>query len=257
MGKQKRAIERAADSKDAMRLYGDKNIPLIRDVTELVTPQSAEIMLKKNNNNRVINWNAVEIIKNQMIAGEWEFHAQGIILDDKDNILTGQKRLWAVVYSGIPQYFRISRGTPSSAADKIDRGISQSSRDLASRQTKRKHSPTEEKMAKDLLAIRRVGKPTLDEIASIIKSYTKEFDVALKASRGTKKSRGVIMALAALCYLNEDEDIRPEVFAMVPELAVEIERAAYPILLKDCWRRPAAHFMVMEKAIKICKARAK
>ena len=250
--KKKRALLRAAETNDAIRL-GEQNIPLIVDTTEYVTPEIAERMLNKNKYNRPINWNAVEQIKNQMISGEWKFHGQGIILDDKCNILTGQKRLWAVILSGIPQYFRVSRGSPADTADVIDRGIAQTSRDLAARHTKRKHSPMEEKMAKAILAIRKVEKPSLDEIANIMKSYADEFQVALKASRGIKKTRGVIMVMAALCYTNEDEEIDHGVFAMVPEMATELEKRAYPIQLKDCWRRPAANFKVMQTAVSVCR----
>lgn len=249
MARKKRAIERAAKTKDADRLCSEK-LPLFTDTTEYVTPEIAEIWLKENRNNRTINWNQVEKIKQQMIDGEWKLHAQGIIFDNAGNLLTGQKRLWAVVLSGIPQYFRVSRGSPPDTADLIDRGISQTSRDLASRRTHRKHSPIEEKIAKEILAIRKVNKPTLDEIANIIKSYTDEFQVAIKATRGTKKTRGVLMMMAAICYCNDNE-LHTDSFAMVPELAKELESVAHPILLQDCWRRPAAHFMVMDKAIKL------
>lgn len=252
MAKKKRAIERAAETKDADRLCSDK-LPLFTDTTEYVTPEIAEIWLKENRNNRTINWNQVEKIKQQMIDGEWKLHAQGIIFDNAGNLLTGQKRLWAVVLAGIPQYFRVSRGSPPDTADLIDRGISQTSRDLASRTTHRKHSPTEEGLAKEVLALHKVGKPTVDEIANIMKSYADEFQVALKATRGTKKTKGVLMIIAAICYGNEDDEIGVDSFVMVPELAVALEKEAHPILLKDCWRRPAAHFMVMEKAMKLLK----
>jgi hypothetical protein len=108
-------------------------------------------------------------------------------------------------------------------------------------------------MAKQILAIRKVEKPSLDEIACIISSYNHEFDVAIKSTRGTKKTRGVLMIMSALCYLNEKDDIEPAVFAMVPEMAIKLEKVAFPVLLKDCWRRPAANSKVMGSAIKICK----
>lgn len=248
----KRATRRAIETKDALRLIED-GIPLIQDSNEHITPAIAEEMLKRNENNRVINWNAVNKIVKQMKAGEWEFHAQGIILDGKNNILTGQKRLWAVVLGGIPHWFRVSRGSPSHTGRLIDRGIPQTSRDLASRGTKRKHSPIEDKMAKEILAIRRVVSPTLDEVANIMASYSNEFSVAMLSTKGTKKIKAVIMVMAALCYINNDDEINESAFVMVPELAKELEQKVYPILIKDCWRRPAAHFMVMETAVGLCQ----
>lgn len=259
MGKKKeRALIRAAKTADAYRLVNA--VPLIVDTTEVVTPEIAKDWLSKNNPtntvhgpNGAMDWKKINQIKDMMVKGEWKFHGQGIIFDWDGNILTGQKRLMAVVLSGIPQYFRVSRGSPPDTADVIDRGHTQTSRDLASRVTRRRHSPVEEHMAKDIFAISRQIKPSDDDLASIMKSYANEFEVALISTRGIKKTRSVAMIMSALCYLNENDMIKSEVFVSIPEKAIQLEKLALPLSIKTCWRRPAEYTTIMKKALEICK----
>ena len=94
-----KAMKRAMETKDAIRLSG--KIPLIVDSTEEISPEIAQEILKKNKANRPINWHKVEEYADLMARGQWKLHSQGIIIDDKGNLLTGQKRLWAIVYSGV------------------------------------------------------------------------------------------------------------------------------------------------------------
>ena len=87
-----KALRKALETKEAYRLTED--IPLIIDTTEWITPETAQEMLKRNKHNRPVNWNKVEEYADIMAGGQWQLHAQGIILDCDGNILTGQKRLW-------------------------------------------------------------------------------------------------------------------------------------------------------------------
>lgn len=225
-----------------------EGIPLIHDETELITPEKAERMLKKNKNNRPINWNAVEQFRKSMVDGEWKFHSQGIILDEKGNILTGQKRLWAIIYAGIPQYMRISRGCPSDTANLIDRGKPQTSRDLASRQTERKHSPTEQSIVRAMLAFEGRLKPTVDEIGRGLVDHNVILSIAMKKSRGIKKTKSILMIMAAICIYGENK-----LFKCLEFMAKKLEHELNPILVDECWNRGAAFTLAMEKAMNICK----
>ena len=53
-----KALRRALMTSDAVRI--DTNLPAITDRTELISPEDAEEMLKKNARNRPVNWNKVE-----------------------------------------------------------------------------------------------------------------------------------------------------------------------------------------------------
>jgi hypothetical protein len=244
-----KAFKRALKTKDQHRLAG---IPLIQDETVNVTPALAKQMLNRNKNNRPVNWNKVEAFKKDMEDGNWKFHAQGIILDNNGNLLTGQKRLWAIVLSGKSQYFRISRGSPQDTASLIDRGVPQTSRDLASRLTERKHSPTEQSIVRGILAHKGEIRPSADDIALEISKYDEILKLAMKNARGIKKTKQLLMILAAICLLG-----RKELFPEIEYLADLLEKGLYPADAKSCWKRGAAFPLAMEKAHALCESRKK
>jgi len=245
-----KAFKRAIETKDAARINGD--IPLIVDSTELITPEMAEKLLRRNNSNRPVNWNKVEQYRKVMEEGKWKLHAQGIILDDKGNLLTGQKRLWAIIYSGEGQYMRISRGSPPDTATLIDRGTAQTSRDLAHRVTERKHSPTEGSIARGVLALKGEIKPSVDEIAECMVDHSNILEQAMKQTRGTRKTKSILMILAAICFLSNGDNAKG-LFGIVSGLAEKLDQELFPIEAIKCWNRGAAFTLVMEKAMMICE----
>ena len=244
--KKLKGMDRAYASKDSYRLT--TNVPLITGATELVTPEIAKKMLQKNSNNRKISWPKVEQYKKIMIAGEWQLHAQGIILDNEDNILTGQKRLYAIIFSDIPQYMHISRGTPAQSARLLDRGTAQSARDLASRQTSRRHAVAEATIARAICAAEGKMRPNADLISDIIFDNDEILKEAIDKTQGIKKTKALIMILAAICFLN-----KLNLFAVVTQLSEILEEQLKPITPEECWKRGAAFTLAMSKAVDICK----
>src|SRR5262249_10526113 len=157
------------ETTDALRI--NANVPLITDKTELITPEVAMEYLKANKNNRPINWARVEEYAAIMARGDWKLHSQGVVFDTNGNILTGQKRLWAVVKAKVGVYMRVSRGTPPEAARLLDRGTPQTARDLATRETGRKHSPTEVSIMRAYAAMQGNTRPDTDQIANLIEQH--------------------------------------------------------------------------------------
>lgn len=247
----KRATVRALETKDAHRLSAD--IPLIQDTTEHITPEVAQKMLEKNKANRPVNWRKVQEYRKVMEAGEWKLHAQGIILDDKGNILTGQKRLYAIIYAGIPQYMRVSKGTPADRADLIDRGTAQTNRDLASRKTDRKHSPSEASIARAMYAIDGKIKVSPDDIALMLVENSNLFLDAMEQTRGTRKTKSIMMIIAAICKLSIKKHNYKELFALVSDLSSSLEAEIFPLTIQSCWNKGAAFTLAMEKAMNLCK----
>lgn len=243
-----KALRRALETKDITRVGA--SIPLIEDCTEFITPEIAQEMLTRNRNNRPVNWNKVEEYSKIMAKGEWKLHAQGIILDGNGNIITGQTRLWAVVYSGRGVYFRVSRGTPKDTANLIDRGRPQSARDLATRQTEKKHSPTEASMARCIAVLRGVSKPTIDQIAAILVEKQGYIATALKESAGTKKTKSVIMVLAAMCEAESDRSIQ-DLSKRASYYAEKLEDRLKPHSAEECWNKGTAFGMALEQARKV------
>lgn len=244
-----KALRRALQTNEIDRI--SFNMSKITDSSELISPELAYEMLLKNKNNRPINWSAVERYAEIMRTGGWKMHAQGIILDTNGNILTGQKRLWAVIYSGQTIPMRVSRGNPPDTARYIDRGTSQTSRDLAARYTGRKHSPTEASIARAILALRGELKPSVDSLADIIQSNASTCSWVLSSVNGTKKTKSVIMILAALCDAFGDGSRLDGAIRNTQAIADSLRDALSPNTVEACWNKGAAFSLAMGLARKI------
>lgn len=241
-----RALRRALETSDAIRISGE--IPLIVDTTEWITPAIAEEMLKRNTRNRPVNWKAVEKLAEYMNSGQFKFHAQGIILDGGGNILTGQTRLWAIVYSGKPQYMRVSRGSPSDTASLIDRGRPQSARDLSARNTDRRHSPTEASIARCVCVLTGISKPSTDDVASVLTAKDRVLQSLIGACRGTKKVKSVLMILGAICFSTDSPQDAGRISKNIEDLANRLDVALMPYKAESCWGKGASFGMALEKA---------
>ena len=243
-----RALRRAVETNDSIRLTGD--VPLIVDKTELITPNMAHEMLQKNKNNRPINWKKVEEYASAMAKGEWKLHPQGIILDKDGNILTGQKRLWAVIYSDTAVYMRVSRGCSADSARMIDRGTPQTSRDLATRETERKHSQIEASIARGISILNGEKAALPDKIADIIIDKSKHFEALLKETKGTKKTKSVLMILASMAHLVSDVAALKKMAVHTEMLAAKLDAKLAPSVADKCWGRGVAFVLAMEHAKK-------
>lgn len=241
-----KALRRALETADCIRIAGD--VPLITDKTELIGPQEAERLLKKNQRNRPINWSKVEEYAEIMQRGEWKLHPQGIILDPDGNILTGQTRLWAVVYSGVSVYLRISRGAPADTATVIDRGRPQSARDLSTRRTERKHSPLEATIARCVCVIRGTTKPSPDDIAEVIVEKSSLLSSIAKWSSGTKKSKAVLMVLGAIAEASSSLETARPLVSCSQVMADRLEIDLLPYSADKCWGRGVSFGMALKKA---------
>jgi hypothetical protein len=245
-----KALRRALASTDALRV--NANVPLIITTTELITPDSAKTMLQRNTKNRPINWRKVEEYAETMRAGRWRLHDQGVMLDTAENVLTGQKRLWAVIKAGVNIYMRVSRGNPPDAATVIDRGVPQSARDLAARETGRLHSPTEASLARAMLVLRGDLRPSPDALATVLLEFATPLAVVLAATRGSRKSRELLMIVAALLMHHRDEI--GQRMASVPILVDQLQAALLPRTASECWGRGAAFSLAMEQARRLVLA---
>lgn len=243
-----KALRRVMEAKDLIRINGD--VPLIVDTTELITPDMASEMLKHNTNNRPINWRKVEEYANIMISGAWKLHSQGIVFDEKGVLLTGQKRLWAVVYSGVSVYMRVSRGCPADTVRIMDRGEPQSARDIASRETERKHSPVEASIVRGIAILHGITAPSKDILADLIITNKDRLKIILNETKGTKKTKLLLMAMAAICEQSKsDNDVKNNIKS-VEEIATDLERKLFPSDANRCWGRGVGFVLAMELARK-------
>ena len=243
-----KALRRAFKVSDGIRISG--NVPLITDTTELITPQIAQDMLKHNTNNRPINWRKVEEYADIMAKGRWKLHSQGIVFDENGVLLTGQKRLWAVIYSETNVYMRVSRGCPADTVRMLDRGEPQSARDLAARETERKHSPTETSIARGISVLRGVNKPSRDILADILVEKAEILKIVQDETKGTKKTKPILMILAAICKEHNDIDKIRDLAHKVEGIAQKLEQSLHPSTADKCWGKGVAFVLAMESAKK-------
>lgn len=242
-----KARRRASKTPDVIRIDGD--LPLIVDTTELITPEVAQKMLHRNPSNRPINWRKVEEYSAIMKRGEWVLHAQGLVLDGDGNLLTGQKRLWAVIYSDVSVYMRVSRGNPKKTARLLDRGTPQSARDLASRDTDKKHSPTESSIARAIWALRGTLRPSTDQLAQVIAANSANASVLLNETKGTKKTRVMLMVFAAISEVSGGPDETKLLARRIGSLCDRLDMMLLPMLAQKCWGRGAAFGLAMGHAL--------
>ncbi len=244
-----RALRRALATADVTRV--NANVPLLTDTTELITPALAQEMLHRNHHNRPINWRKVEEYSDAMSRGAWKLHSQGIVLDTDNNILTGQKRLWAVVYSGTSVYMRVSRGNPKDIARLLDRGTPQTARDLASRDTERKHSPIEASIARALCVLNNNRKPSVDQLADTIANYSQAIQAVMMATSGTRKTRAVLMLMAAIVATCDDLALATRIAGHISAMSDELHISLAPHTPDECWGRGAAFGLALESARRI------
>lgn len=80
---------------------------------EMITPQKAEKLLRKmreNGINRSVKWSHVRKLARLMNSGEWnDKNPAAIYVDWDGNVIDGQHRLEAVILSGIPRTFSVTR----------------------------------------------------------------------------------------------------------------------------------------------------
>jgi hypothetical protein len=244
-----KAMRRAMETKDFIRVNG--GVPLIVDTTELITPTLAQEMLEHNKANRPVNWKKVEEYADIMSKGEWKLHSQGIVFDSCGNLLTGQKRLWAIVYSGVSILMRVSRGCPADTVRIMDRGEAQSARDLAARETTRKHSPYEVSLARGVLILQGINKPSKDQLADVLIEKSEIFSTILSETKGTKKTRSVLMILAAMGFLSSDKMKAKSMSRHVEKCSSELDLALLPGCAEKCWGKGAAFSVAMGQAQRI------
>ena len=96
----------------------------MRTQVEKITPEIATAILEQSKDikNRVVNQGHVEWLASQMKAGKWILNGECIILDDEDQLIDGQHRMWAVVESGATIETNVTRGADRKGFATIDTG---------------------------------------------------------------------------------------------------------------------------------------
>lgn len=97
-----------------------------------VDKTKAQLLLKKNANNRPLSPTHVDFLAQQMKSGQWLFDGQAIRLRGDGHLLDGQHRLQAVIESDTVQQFLIVSGIDGEAFKVMDTGKKRNAGDIFS-----------------------------------------------------------------------------------------------------------------------------
>lgn len=103
----------------------------IRETEEVIGPDEARKILEGRGANRKITQRNVDRLAAAMRNGEWiEEAGDPIRFNDRDELVDGQHRLWAIVETGLPFRFRVIRGLPDRVMDVLDTGRERTLKDF-------------------------------------------------------------------------------------------------------------------------------
>lgn len=96
----------------------------IRSSVEKITPEMAMKILEASSDikNRNVSDGHVEWLASQMKANKWHLNGEPIILDDENQLIDGQHRLWAIVKSETTIESMVTRGVDRKGFASIDTG---------------------------------------------------------------------------------------------------------------------------------------
>lgn len=109
-----------------------ENTPATEKVTSsvtLVTPETAERWLGKNNNNRNVKNSVVRGYARDMASARWQITGESIKFDCHGTLIDGQHRLHAVILAGVPVTMFVIRGLASEAKAVMDTGAKRTAAD--------------------------------------------------------------------------------------------------------------------------------
>jgi hypothetical protein len=95
--------------------------------------------------------------------------------------------------------------------------------------------------------------PSTDVLAEIIQSNADIVAVLIAETRGNRKTRAVLMVLAAICSIADTNDVARLLAARIESLSSALELALSPATPDACWGRGAAFGLAMEHARRVVR----
>jgi hypothetical protein len=99
-------------------------------ITEVITPELAEIYLAKTFGNRPIKSRKVQEYAAAMKAGKWYMTGETIKFDVIGSLVDGHHRLHAIVKSGAAAKIAVIRDLPFEAVNSLDQGVKRTTGDV-------------------------------------------------------------------------------------------------------------------------------
>lgn len=89
---------------------------------ETITPEMAKDYLKDQGPNRKAQMRMVTKFSSDLAAGEWSLNGETVKFDENGRMIDGQKRMMAIVRTGLPMTTVVVRGLPAEAIYMVDTG---------------------------------------------------------------------------------------------------------------------------------------
>ena len=96
----------------------------------MMTPLMAKAILDKNTRNRPLRKARIDRYAEEMAEGRWQQNGEPIIISDKDNLMNGQHRLYAVIKAGKPVPMMVVKGIDEGAFPTMDAGMIRTAGDV-------------------------------------------------------------------------------------------------------------------------------
>lgn len=96
---------------------------------EKITPEIATKYLEMNVHNRPIHQRHVEFLADEIKQGHWKMNGSSIVFN-KDTLIDGQHRLWAIITAGVSIKTLVVRGVDEGSFATIDTGIMRTAGDV-------------------------------------------------------------------------------------------------------------------------------
>lgn len=99
------------------------------------------------------------------------------------------------------------------------------------------------------MILRGTNKPSSDQIAAVLDEYSAAMSVVISRTKGSKKTREMLMVLAAMIVQYGDQV--GDYILELPILADRLASELMPRTAAECWGSGAAFSLAMERARKI------
>lgn len=167
----------------------------------LVTPKQAMEWLDKSARNRTISQRRVSLYAAMMKRGDWYVTNAGIALNERDELIDGQHRLWAVVESETPTMMLVVRKVPHKAQIVLDQNLVRRAHDQIAIKENWEVRPIHLAVAKQMIYSIAIGGKVISDITTDVllmdqfyRRYHQSIEFAVKEFYQFTTVKGVTVA---------------------------------------------------------------
>lgn len=174
----------------------------------LVTPEIANYLLDKNENNRKLREMKLEQLKSDMRHGRFKRNGESIVIAKDGKLNDGQHRLTAIAHTGLPQHIILVFGVERDSRFTVDMGAARSASDHMSLS----------------------GWPYAAQIATIARNV-----IAFERTKGDTLGRNGDISNAEVMERGTTDELIKEIAAYVQNYAAKLRAFGGPTIVGFCY----------------------